>query len=106
MPNVTIATTMWCELSSREVGIRREEELKTGYWKDLVDNGCKTKRFEDTYESAWKIICGLQNEPAIMVTQEMANGTLTDKTKAAYEPKPEIPGGLLQKFHDFFWRFV
>jgi hypothetical protein len=55
MPNVVIATTMWGEVA-KEKGERREKELKETFWKDMLDNGCRVERFEDTYESAWFVI--------------------------------------------------
>jgi hypothetical protein len=55
MPHVTIVTTMWGEVPE-ESGARREKELESVFWGDMVDSGCKTKRFEDTFESAWDIV--------------------------------------------------
>ena len=55
MPYVTIVTTMWGEVPE-ESGARRENELEKVFWGDMVGNGCKTKRFEDTFESAWGIV--------------------------------------------------
>src|ERR1700692_2938193 len=54
MPDVVIATTMWNE-AQQESGNRREAELKSEVWKNLL-NGCKIERFLDTYDSAWDII--------------------------------------------------
>jgi hypothetical protein len=55
MPNVVIATTMWGEVK-QENGVRREQERKEEYWKDMVANGCRVERFKDTHESAWHVI--------------------------------------------------
>ena len=55
MPNAVIATTMWGKVDKEE-GEEREEELKSAFWKDALAAGCKTERFELTYESAWHII--------------------------------------------------
>jgi len=55
MPNVIIATTMWGDVKE-EIGIRREAELKSNFWGDMVANGCRVKRFKDTYDSVWSII--------------------------------------------------
>ena len=51
MPNVVIATTMWGKVEKRE-GEEREEELKSDFWRDMLANGCRTERFENSYESA------------------------------------------------------
>jgi len=58
MPNVIIATTMWGKVDTEE-GSEREKELKGDFWKDILDSGCRTERFEKTYESAWRIIGSL-----------------------------------------------
>jgi hypothetical protein len=55
IPNLIIATTMWCDVKE-ETGARREQELKEGFWRDLLRAGCRTERFKDTHESAWHIV--------------------------------------------------
>jgi hypothetical protein len=55
LPNVILVTTMWSEVRE-ETGICREGELKAIFWKDMVAGGCRTARFENTYESAWRIV--------------------------------------------------
>jgi hypothetical protein len=64
--NVIIATTMWSNVR-KETGVRREEELKTSFWKGMVANGCRTERFEETYESAWFIIGSLADRAKMPV---------------------------------------
>lgn len=58
MPRVVIATTMWGEVR-KECGIRREQELKKDFWKDMLAHGCRTERFENTHASAWDIVGNL-----------------------------------------------
>jgi chromosome condensin MukBEF ATPase and DNA-binding subunit MukB len=60
MPNVILVTTMWGDVQ-HEKGVRREEELKREFWKDMLANGCTTERFQDTFGSAWRIIDGLDD---------------------------------------------
>jgi hypothetical protein len=55
MPNVILVTTMWDEVK-QEAGERREKELKETFWKDMLDEGCNTRRFNHTTESARDII--------------------------------------------------
>jgi hypothetical protein len=55
MPNVVIATTMWDKVDEEE-GNEREDELKRDFWTGMVADGCRTERFENTYDSAWRII--------------------------------------------------
>jgi len=58
MPNVVIATTMWGKVSKEE-GNEREDELKRDFWREMVANGCRTERFENSHDSAWRIIHSL-----------------------------------------------
>jgi chromosome condensin MukBEF ATPase and DNA-binding subunit MukB len=66
MPNVVIATTMWGEVKP-ESAERREAELRREFWTDMVHDGCKTERFQDSYESAWKIIGKLSEKDSAQV---------------------------------------
>jgi hypothetical protein len=78
MPNVVIATTMWGEVKT-ENGERREKELKETFWKDLLDEGCRVERFEDTYESAWLIVdrLAMEDRAKMRLTHEMVDRRLT-----------------------------
>lgn len=55
MPNVVIVTTMWSEVSQAD-GKRRENQLKTEFWKDMLAARCQVVAFQDTHESAWSIL--------------------------------------------------
>jgi hypothetical protein len=92
MPNVVIATTMWGEVKP-EYGERREKELKDTFWKDLLDEGCRVERFEDTYESAWHIIDRLATEDwaKMRLSQEMVDRHLTlQQTEAGITLNDEL----------------
>ncbi|KIM75842.1 hypothetical protein PILCRDRAFT_13215 [Piloderma croceum F 1598] len=84
MPNVVMATTMWSKVSEEE-GRRREEELTEKFWNDLVANGCKVERFEDTHKSAWNIVDGLagSSRAEVLLPQEIVDNRLRlNETKA------------------------
>jgi len=49
---------MWSDVRE-DTGARREEELKREFWNEMLANGCRTERFEDTHDSAWRIIGSL-----------------------------------------------
>ena len=53
--NVVLVTTLWSELA-QDIGVRREQELRNIYWKELLSMGCKYNRFDNSTESAWAII--------------------------------------------------
>ncbi|KIM82904.1 hypothetical protein PILCRDRAFT_820198 [Piloderma croceum F 1598] len=77
MPNVIIVTTKWTEVPI-ERGVRREQELKAGFWNDMIADGCEIARFEDTYESAWSIIGGLgdRHRPQVLLPHEIVDSEL------------------------------
>jgi chromosome condensin MukBEF ATPase and DNA-binding subunit MukB len=58
MPSVILVTSMWDEVRE-EAGERREQELKETFWKEMVAHGCRTDRFDRTFETAWDIIGNL-----------------------------------------------
>ncbi|KAH7906929.1 P-loop containing nucleoside triphosphate hydrolase protein [Hygrophoropsis aurantiaca] len=53
--NVILATTKWGDVE-KDVGERREEQLRANFWKDMINQGSRTAQFHNTYESAWAII--------------------------------------------------
>jgi hypothetical protein len=81
--NVVIATTMWSE-AKQESGARREAELMNGFWKDLLDAGCKVERFLDTYDSAWDVIdCHERDRARVQLPHEIVERDLTlERTSA------------------------
>ena len=72
MPNVVIVTTMWSKVGRKE-GKDREDELKKEVWHEMLEDGCKIERFEDTRESAWRIVCNITKNPgaSLLIQDEM-----------------------------------
>jgi len=60
---------MW-DTVGRDVGKRREEELKTTFWKEMLDAGCRTARFENTRESAWDAIGDVKGSRTAVKSQD------------------------------------
>jgi len=92
MPNVIIATTMWGEVK-RENGERREQELKREFWKGMVDDGCRTERFKDSYDSAWHIIGNLvkKNQDPVLLLHEIVDTHLRlNETRAGIALNKEL----------------
>ena len=73
MPNAVIATTMWCRVWGAE-GEEREARLKSIYWADMIAQGCRVERFQDTYESAWHIIGNLEHDMTSNEKDQRAQG--------------------------------
>lgn len=55
MKNVIICTTMWDKVSEGE-GIKREEELKEIFWKEMVEHGARTTRSDGKADGARLIV--------------------------------------------------
>jgi hypothetical protein len=64
MPNVIITTTMWGNVEE-EIGTRREQELRELFCKDMLQAGCRTERFLNTHDSAWRIIGSVRDRAAL-----------------------------------------
>jgi len=52
---VVLATTKWTRITP-DKGNSRVDELQKTYWKTLIERGSKVQKFNDNYESAWKIV--------------------------------------------------
>ncbi|KAF9489931.1 hypothetical protein BDN71DRAFT_1455374 [Pleurotus eryngii] len=72
---VILVTTMWGRVK-QDVGAKREDELKSKFWKDMIDKKAKVARFEASFGSAWAII-GRVYEPlereAVLLQEELAD---------------------------------
>jgi hypothetical protein len=92
MPNVSLVTTMWGDVRE-EVGTRRESELKRDFWKEMLASGCRTERFEDTYESAWRIVDSLaqMDRAPVLLSSEIVDTQLRlNETKAGITLNKEL----------------
>jgi hypothetical protein len=58
--SVILGTTKWVEVPP-QVGERRERELKSKYWNEVIAAGSRVERFEGTSDSAWKIVNTILN---------------------------------------------
>jgi len=110
MPNVVIATTMWGKVG-REEGTEREAELKREFWREMMADGCRTERFENTYESAWHIIGNISPQKdsgaLLRIQKEMSDADRPlNRTRAgiyANKPTQKVSRkGLRSKFRRFF----
>jgi hypothetical protein len=61
-----LVTTQW-DLVDKERGKRREDELRTKYWRPMMARGSGMLRFDNTTESAWRavnLLVACNNDPA------------------------------------------
>lgn len=92
MPNVIIASTMWSKVDPEE-GLQREEELKDELWKDILAQGCRCERFENTFESAWHIVSNLVEKdraPVLLPRQIVDSHLRLNETKAGIALNKEL----------------
>jgi hypothetical protein len=64
MPKTILVTTMWSDVR-KETAVRREQELQNDFWAEMLANGCRMERFEDSFESAWRTIGSLVPEDTV-----------------------------------------
>ena len=64
LKNIVLVTTMWDELQDESLGSKREGELLSTFWKDMIHLGSRTCRFQRNHESAWDIVNCLDLEGA------------------------------------------
>jgi hypothetical protein len=110
MPHVVIVTTMWGKVN-REEADEREDLLKREVWKEMLGDGCKLARFEDTYESAWNIVGSLMQKKSgtrLRIQKEMGTmGKPLNQTQAGMDVNQEteiVLNGLLMKIRGGFSR--
>jgi hypothetical protein len=107
MPNVILATTMWSDVPAA-TGVRREDELRKGFWRDLVAAGCRIERFENTHESAWGIIGNIVQKNSgidVLLQQEMGGGKTVHKTKAGtHANRTHVSKSLMSRLRGLFSR--
>ncbi|KAG6374164.1 P-loop containing nucleoside triphosphate hydrolase protein [Boletus reticuloceps] len=89
LKNVVLVTTMWDEVGE-SAGSRREKELLSDFWVDMISLGSRACRFQNTPESAWEIIDCLnlersdQRRTPLKIQQEMVDrGLQLHETAAA-----------------------
>ncbi|KAG6842249.1 hypothetical protein C0991_000219 [Blastosporella zonata] len=86
LQNVVLTTTLWDEVDSG-VGVSREGQLQRDFWAPLMGEGCRTARFSNTFQSAWKVI-GLFdiNAPRpLLVQREMVDEKKDLKATSAFK---------------------
>ncbi|KAF8811582.1 hypothetical protein BYT27DRAFT_6442621 [Phlegmacium glaucopus] len=86
--NVILTTTMWDEVEE-ETGFLRENELKSKYWRSMLDRGSTTSRFLQTRESALGLI-----EPLIDAANAKSSLLLQQELVDMRTKLPETSAGM------------
>ncbi|CAA7267406.1 unnamed protein product [Cyclocybe aegerita] len=91
--NVVVLTTFWDQLPSEEEGVKREGQLKTRFFKDLVDGGACFMRHDRTIESARKVLGHIFPLPpavAQIQTEIREEGKTLEDTSAGSVHREEV----------------
>jgi hypothetical protein len=80
--NVTLATTMWSQVSE-ETGSMREAELQSVFWKDMIDKGSHVDRVRNDAKLDKRLILDLaRNQSFVLQLQrELAQGLNLTQTQ-------------------------
>ena len=85
--NVILTTTMWDEVDER-TGEERERELKTNYWRTMLERRSTTSRFLRTRESAFNLI-----DPLIEAANKKISVLLQDELVDMRKSLPATAAG-------------
>lgn len=94
---VVMMTTMWDRLKDKTMGERREEELRSTFWRPMIDCGSTIVRYESNRESAWHILRLFLDTPRHPL-QERAGSILANKLKETYQQLRKQIAGVPRKF--------
>ncbi|KAH7925390.1 kinase-like protein [Leucogyrophana mollusca] len=107
LQNVILTTTMWDEVPI-ELGNRREDQLRTQFWKPFMDHGSRVTRFSSTFQSAWEIIDKFHtaDRQPIQLQKEMVDEGKPLSETSAYTVLVRWWTQLVVKFQDLIRRSV
>jgi len=93
LPHVALVTTMWGSIQEPGLGEQRETQLKETFWKDMIEKGCKVERFEESRDSAWRVIDGLPtpDQSNVLLADELIDDKKTlERTAAGMQLNHEL----------------
>jgi hypothetical protein len=80
--HVVLITTMWDQLAQRGIGLRREDELRKDFWKEMEDKGSQIRIFDGSRGMANALVCRMmRKKPIVLRIQE----ELVDEEKTLAE---------------------
>jgi hypothetical protein len=104
MVRVVLTTTMWEDVK-REDGEEREDELKSKFWKSMMDDGATVDRLKVTdHDEAWRVVdlliekCPESSREALLLQKELVDLRLklkdTKAGKRVHPPLHELLSGV------------
>lgn len=98
--NIILTTTMWDGVDDN-LGKEREDELKTQYWKSMIDRGSYVKRFLHTRESAFEVLAPIfdqvNSRNALLLQKEVNDLGLKLKETSAGKTLYMVLGELIER---------
>jgi hypothetical protein len=70
LAKVRMVTTKWSLCTDETVGARREDHLKSNFWKDMVEGGCQLSRLDDRQDSAANLLRDVLKDAVAMDLQK------------------------------------
>lgn len=100
---IVLTTTMWNDVDEDE-GERRENELRTEFWKCMINRGSSVKRFYGNRKSAFDILAPIFDEAnhrsALLLQKEMNDLGLQLKQTAAGRTLHSELGELVKRYQE------
>lgn len=100
LSRVTLVTTMW-DTVNQQIGMNREEELKTSFWQDILCGGAMYQRHYGTKKTALNIVDGYFHDklPLAALSSNIEHQVLEEGT-----PLPQADAGrlILTELHNKF----
>ncbi|KAF4614584.1 hypothetical protein D9613_003448 [Agrocybe pediades] len=87
LSRVVFGTTNWTRITE-DRGVRSEDELEGVHWRSMLEQGARTKRFEDSYESAFSFIKDIIGRALVHVYYFKIQKEMVDDKKIIAETDP------------------
>ncbi|KAK3687456.1 P-loop containing nucleoside triphosphate hydrolase protein [Podospora appendiculata] len=101
LDHVVLCTTMWDLLKDKATGARRQQQLRTEYWADMVRHGSFVRQFNGSTGMAVALVCRLLNKekPVVLRIQKelIDDGLPLGETLAGREVVSRLANNLQAK---------
>jgi len=109
MPYVVVVTTMWSQVD-KAGGAKREDAMKIEVWDDILKGRYGTKRFNNTYESAWDIVDS-HTKKALATPTPVTASLFSNKPLNGQDNEPAVQerkqfSRLIGRIRGLFWGMI
>jgi len=91
LSNVMLTTTHW-DVVDQTRAVERETELRSTFWKGMMERGAKVKRCDGSRDSAWKVVEPLLSSDRIVlnIQKQIEQGMTVSDTDAGQVVNEEL----------------